>query len=233
MLFPTRKIAEYCRSFIQRRSTDLGAPVTARLVQLVICPEDTQNDGSPAPESRGSCAELHIALLPETSFPIAREFWQHTGLGISSRFAERCLSLLPKSSPVIEQAPSPAVKALGRRYAAVKTPAVKQSNGDPAQAFDEANPDLVYLEERYGRNLPQHAAAMAKRVLRSRVAGILVKDNGPSLAQQELVDGPSVRGIASVTADEVYLYPTGMSAIWSAHSLALSVLPPAKSVCFG
>ena len=96
----------------------------------------------------------------------------------------------------------------------------------------------VYLEERYGRNLPLAAAAFAKRVLRSRVAGVLKEKSSncqsePYTEQKDLLTGPSTRGVAEVAVDDVYLYPTGMAAIWNAHNLALAVLPPAKSICFG
>ncbi|CAA7264418.1 unnamed protein product [Cyclocybe aegerita] len=242
MLFPTKKIAEECRSFIQHRTALAGSPVNARLVHLFICPEDKQ-DGTKIDKSSiaGSCADLHIVLFPETVFPIAKEVWQHTGLGISSRLAEKCIALLAKDVPEVQRPTSPisryAAKGHNRHYSAVK-------NSNPPVPTQPVGEDLspdhsIYLEERYGRNLPLDAASFAKRVLRSRVAGVLIKDNiheyqsNPCSSQKELVVGPSTRGITDVAADDVYLYPTGMSAIWSAHNIALAVLPPAKSVCFG
>jgi cystathionine gamma-synthase len=97
----------------------------------------------------------------------------------------------------------------------------------------------VYLEERYGRNLPVRSAAAAKRALRRRIAGVLVHDNTeecsgvPLVGGQDVEIGPSSRGIMNVTEDDVYLFPTGMCAIWNAHHLALMTRPAAKSVCFG
>ncbi|KAF8966634.1 pyridoxal phosphate-dependent transferase [Flammula alnicola] len=238
MLFPTKKIAEGCRSFIQQRSAVLGSPVNARLVHLLICPEDKQNDGIPGLEisgNPGSCANLHIVLFPAGSFPIAKEFWQHTGLGISSRLAERCLSLLPDDATSVQRPTSQLqVEFLQKDI----TDTTLLSRARLSSTTEELNPDSVYLEERYGRNLPLDAASFAKRTLRSRVAGVLIRDNvnechtEPCLGK-ELVVGPSVRGITSVAADDVYLFPTGMSAIWNAHNIALAVRPPAKSVCFG
>ncbi|KAJ2986087.1 hypothetical protein NUW54_g9907 [Trametes sanguinea] len=86
MLFPTRKIAEQCREFMIDRSTKAGSPVPVRLVQFTICP-DVADPSAP-------CQELHIVFFPGDQFPLAKQFWQHAGLGISSRRAERCLSLL-------------------------------------------------------------------------------------------------------------------------------------------
>jgi cystathionine gamma-synthase len=93
----------------------------------------------------------------------------------------------------------------------------------------------AYLEERYGRNLSQDAATFAKRALRRRIAGVLLRD-GPAdwdavgSANSELQ--PSRRG-PGVTEDDVYLYPTGMTAIWNAHQIISGVRPAAKSVAFG
>lgn len=238
MLFPTQRVAEECRSFVQARSVVLGTPTNARLMHLFICPEEVQNNGAP-PGSSKSCADLHIVLFRADAFPIAKEFWQHTGLGISSRLAERCLALLPNATPAaIQRSTSPvgAVKGHNRHYSAMKSPVFASDTGGTnshrATAAEELNPDTVYLEERYGRNLPLEAASLAKRVLRSRVAGVLM-DHSHDQPPNEFLVGPSVRGVSSVAADDVFLYPTGMSAIWSAHSISLATRPPAKSVCFG
>ncbi|KAF9568261.1 cystathionine gamma-synthase [Agrocybe pediades] len=249
MLFATQKVAEQCRSFIQARSAALGAPVNARLVNLFICPEDSQDGGGPKLDRSsigGSCADLHVVLFPGSSFSVAKEFWQHTGLGISSRFAEKCLSLLAESSAK-SAVPTPAsplpgrvfpTKGQNRHYSALKkSPTSAAYPTPPPSATLPLSEDLdsVYLEERYGRNLPLQAAAFAKKALRSRVAGVLVKDNsGQSCSgDKELVLGPSTRGVKEVSAEDVYLLPTGMSAIWTAHQAALATRPSAKSVCFG
>ena len=249
MLFPKQKIAEQCRSFIERRSSSNGAPVHARLVHLFICPENKPSDSSKNiivndSVTVGSCADLHIVLFPADSYPIAKEFWQHTGQGISSRLAEKCLSLWPNDSPTIPTPGSSRFPSRGhkRHYSAVKTPSEPcspKTDSPSSPIVDNLSKDhSVYLEERYGRNLPLAAAAFAKRVLRSRVAGVLKENSSvcqsePYTGQKDLLVGPSTRGVAEVAVDDVYLYPTGMAAIWNAHNLALAVLPPAKSVCFG
>lgn len=248
MLFPTQKIAEECRSFMQIRSAVLGLPITARLVHVFVCPEELQNGNAPMSDKTGKprgCADLHIVLFPADAFPVAKQFWQHTGLGISSRLAEKCLILLPKETPVAVQRPASPVlgrfpaKGRNRHYSSVKSPlsptSPDQNTFNAVPESEDLNPDTVYLEERYGRNLPLEAASFAKRALRSRVAGILLRDSPdqPCSEQQELVVGPSVRGISTVAADDVYLFPTGMAAIWNAHAAARATRPPAKSVCFG
>ena len=105
-MVPSRRIAEYCRSFLIAQSPD-GSSLPVRLIQFVICPED-KLPSSPRPEGVSTgpveCVELHIVLFPSDAFPLASKFWQHTGLGISSRLAERCLNLIPPP-----KAPSPTI----------------------------------------------------------------------------------------------------------------------------
>ncbi|KAF9817726.1 hypothetical protein IEO21_03275 [Rhodonia placenta] len=243
LLCPTHKVAEACRAFMIDRSSQTGAAVPVRLVQFLICPEDQQD----APNS--SCIELHIVLFPAEHFSLAKQFWQHTGLCISSRRAERCLSMLPQESPA---SPKPAfarppVKAPNRHYSAKsfgRSPPSSPTSPNHLQrepvvkAIDEAlsADQSVYVEERYGRNLPLESAAAAKRALRRRIAGVLVHDSPndwSAAGGQDVELGPSTRGVESVTEDDVFTFSTGMSAIWSAHQLALGVRPAAKSICFG
>ena len=251
MLYPKQRIAEQCRSFIERRSSFNGAPVNARLLHLFICPEKKPNDGNNNNNNNVIAqdgVDLHIVLFPADSYPIAKEFWQHSGQGISSRLAEKSLSLWPddnnnlgsqRSSPVSSRFPS---RGHNRHYSAVKIPTSPKIDSPLSSPVieDLSKDHSVYLEERYGRNLPLAAAAFAKRILRSRVAGVLKENSSSSgyqseiyTEQKDLLEGPSTRGVAEVAVDDVYLYPSGMAAIWNAHNMALAVLPPAKSICFG
>jgi cystathionine gamma-synthase len=231
MLFSSKRVAEQCRSFIQHRSAILGKPATARLVDLFMCPDEEKDKPKPDTIS-GSCAELHIVLFPADAFPIAKEFWQHTGQGVSSRYAEKCLSLLPEEAKKI---PQPAAqRVVNKRYGAKKSPTTANFGKGPTSQEDDVN--TTYLEERYGRNLPVAEAAFAKRALKRRIAGVLlcdVPDCQGQAGQEDLAVGPSTRGVKDVSDGDVYLYPTGMCAIWNSHQLALDALGPAKSVCFG
>ncbi len=251
-------MAEHCRSFIERRSQLLNAPVAARLIHLLVSPETPLTNGpapgSPSDNSTKRAVNLHIVLFPEAAFPIAKEFWQHSGTGISSRLAEYCLSILPDdvlkpsppTSPTAVRFPG---KSQNRHYATKSIgkppspthpqfPPIAPQKQTPEQDTFDADLD-VYVEERYGRNLPLAAASSAKRAMRRRISGVLIRDNTsdchgvPCAGIQDVELGPSTRGVSSVSEDDVFLYPTGMSSIWSAHQLALAALPPAKSVCFG
>lgn len=112
-----------------------------------------------------------------------------------------------------------------RHYSAKHSRRPSSDGAEPLDA-DQA----VYLEQRYGRNLDVSAVKQAKRAMRRRIAGVLVRDE--SAANGEVEVAQSVRGTA-VSEDDVFLFSTGMSAIWTAHQLALDALGAKKSVCFG
>lgn len=234
ILVPSSTIAEECRSFLEARS------VPARIVQIFL-PNPTQ-----------WTPHVHAILFPAESFPVAKQFWQHTGLGISSRLAEHCLNLIaavatPPGSPTL-----PIGKAGNKHYGAkprrngvplaTSPPAANgvngQSNSHAIGGAEEESVELfekdhsMYLEERYGRNLNMTAASSAKVALRRRLAGLLVSDGAKENAEKEVEAKESLRGVA-VTEGDVYLYPTGMAAIWTAHQLTLKAIGERKSVCFG
>ena len=184
---------------------------------------------------------LYIVLFPSDAWSIAKEFWQHTGLGISSRFAEKFSSLSAdaKNTSGILQSLIGGMKMLHRHYF------VKSSNRDCSTKENGGGGELIsqdhttYVEERYGRNLPLSVAASAKRALRRRLAGVLIRDvtadcgGEPCAGKSDVPLGPSSRDVKNVEESDVYLMPTGMSAIWTAHQCLLALGPERKSVCFG
>jgi cystathionine gamma-synthase len=251
ILLPSQKAGESCRSFIADRSSKLGTPVNARLIQLHVSAEKGVSPGilvDPQPSDVTGptvpFSDLFIILVAAESFSLAKEFWQHTGMGISSRLADHFLSLLPAEGQRNQTPPTNKVigKVANRHYSAKPK---RQSLSPPAspvtpQVIEDLTVDhSTYLEERYGRNLPLKAAPEAKRALRRRIAGVIRQDPSPDCpdgdcaGNEDLIVGPSSRGVPDVTENDVFLYPGGMNAIWNAHQLLLSTRPPAKAVCFG
>lgn len=152
-------------------------------------------------------------------------------MGISSRYAEHCLSLLPEETVPASPTVYTKQKSAHRYYSVKEKPQTLSATPDDALSSDQS----TYLEERYGRNLSQDAATFAKRALRRRIAGVLLRD-GPAdwdaVGSDNSKLQPSTRG-PGVTEDDVYLYPTGMAAIWNAYQTISGLRPVAKSVAFG
>ena len=262
LLLPTPKTAQACRAYLLAHSPPSG-PVPTRIVEFVICP-DGNPPSSPNEDDEG-CLELQIILFPKQHWPLAKSFWQHTGLGISSRRAERGLALYgddkiravlgddeaeqtngnaveavtmdaspkstgsPPDTPAVAPAPTKMSYSRNRHYSrAGTTPstsipgAAALSSAAVPKAADALTPDhMQFVEQRYGRNLPVASAATAKLALRRRIAGVL--------------EGEEIAGGRGVTETDVWLHPTGMAAIWTAHQACLAIRKgdEKKSVVFG
>ena len=210
LLFPTSTVANHCRTFIVQQATKEDVELSVRIAQFLLHP-----DG----KDRKLGAELHIVLFPADKYQYARPFWQHTGLGISSRYAEHCLSLLPKEP--IPASPTACTEP--------NSPHVCHSATDPKPL------PVAPEEECYGRDISQDAVASAKRTIRCRIVDALL---GGGSADRDAVGStsselqPGTRGLG-ITEDDVYLYQTGMAAFWSAYQMISAVRPAAKSVAFG
>lgn len=166
----------------------------------------------------------------------------------------------PSSSGILQRPSSADDDAATAMSASVSslsgvTPATIRSSTSVEQSdiSEPASSDLVtYVEERYGRNLPLTSAPSAKLALRRRIAGTLLSDRSEKSATEAPGDqvGETGRTGTGLTEDDVYLFPSGMSAIFHAHQLAMRAAPklvradsPAtgngkqrevgKSVCFG
>jgi cystathionine gamma-synthase len=156
--------------------------------------------------------------------PLAMQGWQHVGMGISSRYAEHCLSLIPEEG--IQPLP-PTIIHLTRGHNGHHS-----ANGPIS--FTDCKDESDFAE-RKGDKL----AAAEKSTLRHRIAGLLM-DNSPEYfpvepcrTKQIVEVGLRSRGVKDVTESDVFLFPTGMCAIWNAYDLVRMTRPLAKSIYFG
>jgi cystathionine gamma-synthase len=132
--------------------------------------------------------------------------------------AEKCLTLFPEELKEPRAGPiSPTVTAnrySKRGFTKYYSAAAKKTPSPPPTATTEdvGKETAGYLEKRYGRNLPLTAASFAKRSMRRRLAGVLLCDSVPECQETAGQD-------EDVSKTDVFLYPMGMSAIWSVHHL--------------
>lgn len=220
MLFPTSRIATRCYQFIKTTSQTTPAP-TIRVVEFVSKTRRSGEDGGPI------WSDLCAVVYPASEARVAKQFWQHTGDGVSSRRAEFCQrefdeGLLVEKSTITTESP-PRMGKGPKRY----------SRGDmrlKPSAQEEEELD-TFVEERFGRNLDLAFVDSAKLAIRRRIAGCL-KTNAELKDALELPneDGRVIQGFAE---NDVYLYPTGMSAIFNTHRLLMVALGPNRSVCYG
>ncbi|OAA49522.1 cystathionine gamma-synthase [Metarhizium rileyi] len=231
MLFPTRGAAQRCIYFV----TNAQPKYSKRLYIVELVLDVSKTLSSPWEKLAPTVSAV---LLPKEAFPLAKQYWQHTGDGVSSRRAEFCHSLFKdgllastKSINTLGE-PSPRPIRGPKRYqraGANSGPKDKGSYGVRATAHHEESLESSrFLEERFGRNLDLIFVDRAKSAIRRRIAGFLVEDMD-SLPMMS----SSSRGLRNLHEDDVYLFPAGMNAIFNAHRALLSARGQMKSVNFG
>ncbi|KAF8842946.1 PLP-dependent transferase [Paxillus ammoniavirescens] len=106
LIFPSRRSVEQCRDFILCQAAFANISAKVRTVQYPIHSGDPSSLGPNAlmAETSACLSEFHLAFFPNEVYAIARAFWKHCGLGISSRRAEHYLSLIETTQA---QLPSP------------------------------------------------------------------------------------------------------------------------------
>lgn len=200
--------------------------LTIRVIELiprVTSPLEASDADTPVTST------LSAVFFPLDQFKVAKQFWQHSGDGVSSRRAEFCQRQLDEGKLVEANiATQPAVpRSKGpRRYSKLPKENPVNDNKPVLDGIDAT----TFLEERFGRNLGMAFVGSAKLAVRRRIAGTLRSDVGPNDALALPQEGG--REVDGFTEDEVYLYPSGMSAIFNSHRSLLSILGARKSVCY-
>ncbi|KAK9457689.1 pyridoxal phosphate-dependent transferase [Dipodascopsis uninucleata] len=222
LVLPSYKVACKCRAYMERMKLS-NDPITIRVVEITL----------PGP-SAGVQASISSVFFPESEAPIAKSFWQHTGDGVSSRMAEYALERLIAADSAVENKTPVAVfksragslKRYTRKIDQVDSVTSDNDSSDSTREFS------TFLEERFGRNLDISFVELVKVALRRRISGTM--DDNLDVSQiSQSVPQQSSRDVKSLSEKEVFLYPTGMSAIFNSHQLLLECLVPKKSICFG
>ncbi|ABN67744.2 cystathionine gamma-synthase [Scheffersomyces stipitis CBS 6054] len=231
MIFPSYKVAKRCRQFIKEKSEK---SLVVRVLQL----------STPAPaneEERSTVIEATIGVVffPADVFPLAKNYWQHSGEGISSRMGEyisRALfesesrSISPSPRPSIRAANSNLKQELQVQSIQRKSPSISASIRSPSFTVseEEIKEHDTFIEQKFGRVLDLKFAKEAKIALRRRICGKVDKSHN----QKEEME--KARRGKNLSETDVYLFPSGMASIFYAHHVLLNVSKkPKKSVCFG
>lgn len=238
MLFPSHRSAALCYDFILHHHPELESSLL-RVLDLT-CPTSSENQQ----DRRQVRPRLSAVLYPIDCWPVAKLFWQHTGEGIQSRRAEYCQKALDEKLLIEAQVTTPPRQRLAkgpRRYQRAVSTEIKTNgmnlNGSTIQqeqlnANGEGLQDCtLFVEERFGRNLDVNFAAQAKLAIRRRIAGSLTSSSDlPDSLQQPAETFVPRSGIST---DDVYLFSTGMNAIFTSHRILRLVRGEMKSIMYG
>ncbi|KAI8612150.1 pyridoxal phosphate-dependent transferase [Chytriomyces sp. MP71] len=246
LVFPSARTASECRAFVRLwlkrpdAGIDPSLATSLRVIEFAVRP--IHQDNSPAAIDPTTALHqnvfAHIILFPAPLAHVVKMYWQHAGEGISSRFAEHCLRVLGANKlsrefvPSVVDRPGSGGDAVLRANGAsnrFQAPGFRAQDLEGAAGLAENSAGEVFVEERFGRNLDLSLAGEAKRVLQQRIAGVLADNKEGRLTPEE---GARVRG-TEVDESHVYLFPTGMSAIYNAFRAVQLVFPGRMTVQFG
>jgi cystathionine gamma-synthase len=219
MLFPSYSVANRCRQFM-KQTCKSSPPPTLRILELV-------------PRTKRETiisTGVSAVFFPAEEFKVAKQFWQHSGDGVSSRRAEYCSQeleegLLVEKGALSEQFTRPAKGP--KRYSRTAADIDFKPSSPPAP---DAPDTSRFVEERFGRNLGVEFVGNAKLAIRRRIAGTLRSDVGLTDALALSREGGRD---ADLEEDDVYLCPSGMSAIFNSHRFLMEALGAKKSICYG
>ncbi len=235
MLFPSHRTAKRCLDFVLAKDSSIK-PFEIRIVDLVLEPKST-------PEVLKKAApSVSAVIFPEQYFSVAKQYWQHSGDGVSSRRAEFCHRLLQEGLLVNKTTITPVVADSDfhkgprryRRGGSVGNDCQK-ANGPTTVTPPEREVDLdsyQFVEERFGRNLDVSFVDNAKSAIRRRITGSLTGDADLAAGFSSKMAG-NKRGVNNLSEGDVYLYPCGMNAIFNAHQLLLETRGQLQSISFG
>lgn len=242
MLFPSAATASRCQQFLLDKEHSL----TSKDVYIInLLPHAQGSDISQ--EGPNVVSTLSCVLFPSQYVKLAKQVWQHSGDGISSRRGEFCLKALQEgllhregggTLPKQQQARN--CRGPRRYQKRDSHSGIEHSNGDhsvqqsrPNNLVQDGKEYSQFVEERFGRNLSAALAAKVKLAIRRRIAGCLAEDVDLDKAL-ETSENVSVRRLKGLSEDDVYLYPAGMSSIFHTHRLLMANrTEPQKSICFG
>ncbi|KAM9939539.1 hypothetical protein OXX80_000981 [Metschnikowia pulcherrima] len=228
MLFPSSAVAKRCRDFIRAKS-DKPALVR-RILQLTTPAPKTDFEKSSVLECTVVCV-----IMPAEDFPLAKQYWQHAGEGVSSRMAEYVLKeLFEKEEKSQRRSHSRSKQELQAQSIQRKSPSISASmRSDSLSQNENVDRDFnTFIEQKYGRVLDLKFATQAKVALRRRIAG--KADQAQSDSTDANGQGLDKKRGSYVSENDVYLYPSGMASIFNAHQAVLGISPvKKKSICFG
>ncbi|KAG0647171.1 O-succinylhomoserine (thiol)-lyase [Hyphodiscus hymeniophilus] len=243
MLFPSSRPAERCVSFILSREPSISSD-HVHVIDLVW--DRSRADSETLAKVSPS---ISAVLFPKELFAIAKQYWQHSGDGVSSRRAAFCHELFRQGILVDRKTLQPASNGYGKSFKGPRryqrgsidksspkshksVEEVNETHQMTAKTGAEVNESSQFVEERFGRNLGVSFVDNAKSAIRRRITGSLMGEI--DLATVPTVETTSPRrGVAELSEDDVYLYPCGMNSIFMTHQMILKARNPMKSISFG
>ncbi|KHJ30522.1 putative cystathionine gamma-synthase [Erysiphe necator] len=240
MLFPSSRAAHRCIEFILSKETSITRN-DLHVIELVSNPKIINQKWL-----RNISPTVSAVLFPIGTFPIAKQYWQHTGEGISSRCAEFCHYLFQEDILINNLTLKTYINGYQKACKGPKRyqkeqiilPTENSASITLADQFkvvsnpkSEIQESSRFIEERFGRNLDVVVSEFAKLAIRRRIAGSLIDDN-LSVTEKQLNELNICR-MMGLSENDVYLWPCGMNSIFHTHNMIMKARGAMKSISFG
>lgn len=238
-MFPSHAIASRCLDFLRVHTSTVCLKMV-RIVDLVM--DSTMDSAGPLSKIP---LTISAVIIPRALYGVAKAFWQHTGDGISSRRAEFCYKAF-NDGLLVETG---SFSSVGRPQRSCKGPkryqraaSMEHTQAPPSTAPHEIDKSMAisdrsdytqFVEERFGRNLDLSLVKNAKLAIKRRIAGSLTANVDLNEALALTWDTNNGRRVRDLSDSDVFLYPTGMSAIFNMHRTLMAIRGALKSICFG
>ncbi|KAL2889051.1 Cystathionine gamma-synthase [Ceratocystis lukuohia] len=258
MLFPMHSSAQRCLEFITTMSS-VPPPVSSLyIVDLVL---DTTKPIAPVLSQLNPA--ISAVVMDEHLWPVAKQYWQHSGDGISSRRAEFSSALLHKglfkvesqqsiapvsvtSSSTSSSAPCPSapVSCRGPRRYQTRQASIdkidRAGRKSPGAASGGSSPKSVADESAQATEsfhfLEERFGRNLDLSLVSCARSAIRRRIAGAVAETSTAE-PSpignVRGVKNLHEDDVFLFPCGMNGIFNVHRALLTARGPLRSVNLG
>lgn len=242
MLFPSSRAAQRCVEFL------LSKDKTKFRADFKILNLGLDSYYNSQETLRWISPSISAVLLDVAIFALAKEYWQNTGDGISSRHAEFCHHLFQEGILIENSCFKPCPEKYQKVCKGLKR-YQKEGNGnraanafmtrlskglklDTPSKYDSEDHEISqFLEERFGRNLDISHVELAKSAIRRRIAGSLdTEDKFVTNKPQTIQDS---RPGARIGEKDVYLWSCGMNSIFQTHQMLMEARGAMKSICFG
>lgn len=236
-LFPTRQVAARCVSFVKLRAPP-AIVSSLEVLHLVLDPANPQSKAL-----RGLSPSISAVICSPEGFSFLKQYWQHTGDGVSSRRAEFCHSLFkdgllrvdePPKNTAAPMSPKPCRGPKRYQRGGSLDAGKPSTTSQTSTTVPDREETSRFLEERFGRNLDVSFVEPAKSAIKRRIAGALRSDReltASPVPEKEMES--NTRGVVNLREDDIYLFPAGMNAIFNAHRALLGARGGLKSVNFG
>ncbi|SCU80818.1 LANO_0B01244g1_1 [Lachancea nothofagi CBS 11611] len=232
LVFPSYQVAKRCREFVRIKGD--GSP-RVRILQLATPPPATDEERSWRRECR-----ISVVFVPKASFGLLKQYWQHTGEIVSSRMAEYVLqelSLVEKQEQV--RKPLLDVKEASSSEIKDEEDFIEKRFGRNLD-FSSAEKAKLVIKRRIARKVvdvdveEDETAQMQELTIQAAnddnegTAMVTSQDSSipaEPIQQEEHTSEPvRVQERVQVNAErDIYLFPSGMASIFTAHRLLLSL----------